>query len=150
MPIDITTYPKISVITPSFNQAEFIEQTIQSVIYQGYPNIEYIILDAVSTDHTIDIIKKYQKYITYWHSKPDKGQAAAINTGFAMATGDILCWLNSDDYYLPGTLHKIAQYFIDNDNPKIVFGNCLQFNEDYPKSSSSDVVSHHNNLHLQL
>lgn len=105
--------PKITIITPSFNQGQFIEQTIQSVIEQQYPNLEYIIIDGGSTDDTVDIIKKYQGYLTYWVSEKDDGQSEAINKGLALATGDIVNWLNSDDFYEPGALHVIAEAFQD-------------------------------------
>src|SRR5688500_3818909 len=96
--------PKISIITPTYNQGHFIEQTIQSVIEQDYPNLEYIIIDGGSTDDTLSVIKKYEKYISYWISEKDKGQSEAINKGFKKATGDVVNWLNSDDYYEPGVL----------------------------------------------
>lgn len=102
------SYPKISIVTPSFNQGSFIEQTIKSVINQQYPNLEYIIIDGGSTDNTIDIIKQYEQYIDYWVSEPDGGQSQAINKGFSRATGDIYYWINSDDYLLPNALHTIA------------------------------------------
>lgn len=102
--------PKISVITPSFNQGSFIKQTIHSVLGQEYPNLEYIVMDGGSTDNTLQILKKHGKTIK-WFSKKDKGQSDAINKGLKMATGDIVAWLNSDDYYLPGTLLKVARYF---------------------------------------
>ena len=95
------TYPKISVITPSYNQGIYIEETIQSVLNQNYPNLEYIIIDGGSNDSTVEVIKKYESKIDFWVSEKDKGQADAINRGFAKATGDILCWLNSDDYFFP-------------------------------------------------
>ena len=91
--------PKISIVTPSFNQGQFIEQTICSVLDQGYPNLEYIIIDGGSTDNTIDIIRKYESKITYWISEPDSGQADAINKGLSIATGSIFNWINSDDYF---------------------------------------------------
>ena len=96
--------PKISIITPSFNQGAFIERTIQSVIRQGYPNLEYIIIDGGSTDGTLEVIKKYESYLSYWVSEPDHGQAEAINKGFSKATGDLVSWLNSDDTYTEGAL----------------------------------------------
>jgi len=142
--------PKISVITPSFNQGRFIEQTILSVISQGYPDLEFIILDGGSTDETATVIKKYESHITYWHSRKDNGQAAAINEGFEMATGDILCWLNSDDMYLPGILHKIADSFHDIHSAEIVFGNCIHFNELSKKTRGSDVLRSHENFRLSL
>lgn len=107
--------PKISLITPSFNQGDYIEQTILSVISQDYPNLEYIIIDGGSTDSTINIIKKYEKHISYWISEPDNGQTHAINKGIAKATGDIFYWLNSDDYLELGSLHTIAKEFKEND-----------------------------------
>ncbi len=103
-------FVKISVIMPSFNQATFLEEAMQSVFNQSYPNLEFIVLDAGSTDGSVDIIKKYADKITYWRSHPDGGQSAAFNEGFRMATGDFLTWLNSDDVMLPGTLHLLNEY----------------------------------------
>ena len=97
-------HPKISIITPSFNQGRYIEQTIRSVIEQDYPNLEYIIIDGGSTDETVDIIKKYQDRIAFWVSEADSGQSDAINKGFLKSSGEIINWLNSDDYMAPGTL----------------------------------------------
>ncbi len=104
-------YPKISIITPSFNQGTYIEQTILSIIGQGYPNLEYIIIDGGSTDNTVDIIKKYEQHISYWESKPDKGQSDALNKGLSKCTGEIFNWLNSDDYLEPGALNLVAKAF---------------------------------------
>ncbi len=115
-------WPKITIITPSFNQGQFIEQTIRSVLLQNYPNLEYIIIDGGSTDNTIDIIKKYSDFITYWVSEKDKGQSDAINKGLKMATGDVFNWLNSDDYYLPNTLLTIGQIFHKNYNINVLCG----------------------------
>lgn len=123
-------FPKISIVTPSYNQGQFIEQTILSVIGQGYPNLEYIIIDGGSTDNTVDIIKKYVEKITYWVSEPDKGQSDALNKGLAKCTGDIFNWINSDDYFEENSLFKIAQYFIDNPSIEMVCGNCQYFNSE--------------------
>lgn len=118
------SYPRITIITPSFNQGKFLEQTIRSVLLQNYPNLEFIIIDGGSTDNSIDIIKKYEKYLTYWESEPDTGQSHAINKGFAKSTGQILAWLNSDDYYTPGTLHLVAEELNKSETYALV-GNCL-------------------------
>ncbi len=98
---------KISVITPSYNQGRFIEDAIQSVMGQNYPNYEHIIIDACSTDSTIEVLKKYNHL--KWKSEPDEGQSDALNRGFLMATGDVICWLNADDLYLPGTFHRVIK-----------------------------------------
>lgn len=106
-----STLPKISIVTPSYNQAQFLEKTILSVISQNYPNLEYIIMDGASTDSSLKIIKKYQKHLSFWQSKKDGGQSIAINSGFQHASGDILCWLNSDDILLPNSLNQIGNFF---------------------------------------
>lgn len=102
--------PKISIVTPSFNQGKFIETTIKSVLNQNYNNFEYIIVDGGSTDNTLEILKRYNKQIHFWISEPDNGQSDAINKGFAKATGDIFYWINSDDYLLPEALNTIANF----------------------------------------
>lgn len=136
--------PKISVITPSFNQGRFIEQTILSVIGQCYTNIEYFVVDGGSTDETIDIIRKYQKNIAWWVSEPDKGQSDAINKAFLKCTGDIVCWLNSDDVLLPGALHFVAEHLSKLTAPTILFGNSLLFKEGKKMHGwSSDVMRWH-------
>ena len=104
-------FPKISIITPSYNQSCFLEQTIVSVIEQGYPNLEYFIVDGASTDGSVEIIKKYERQITGWVSEKDRGQTHAINKGFQQVSGEIVTWLNSDDYYLPGTLKRVAEIY---------------------------------------
>lgn len=105
------SYPKISIITPTYNQSDYIEQTILSVLNQNYPNLEYIIIDAGSTDGTIDILKKYDKRISYWVSEKDNGLYDAVYKGFEIATGEILAWINSDDIYLPNSLFTVAEIF---------------------------------------
>jgi glycosyltransferase involved in cell wall biosynthesis len=106
-------YPKISIVTASYNQGHYIEQTIESVLSQNYPNLEYIIIDGGSTDNSVEIIQKYQQHLNYWVSEKDKGQANAINKGLQHCTGEIFNWLNSDDYLEPGALQKIADVFAD-------------------------------------
>jgi glycosyltransferase involved in cell wall biosynthesis len=117
--------PKISIVTPSYHQAQFIEQTIQSVLAQDYPNLEYIIVDGASQDGSVDIIRKYESQLAWWVSEPDHGQSEACNKGWKRATGDIIGWLNSDDLFLPGTLHKIVQAFEQMPEMGLVFGDVL-------------------------
>ncbi|WP_341327605.1 glycosyltransferase family 2 protein [Methylotuvimicrobium sp. KM2] len=104
-------HPKISIVTPSFNQGKYIEETIESVINQNYDNLEYIIIDGNSSDGTQDIIKKYDKYLSYWISEPDNGQYHAINKGFSKSSGEIMAWINSDDKYTPWALSVVAEIF---------------------------------------
>lgn len=106
---DTSFLPRITIVTPSYNQGEYLEATIRSVLEQEYPNLEYILIDGGSTDGSVEIIRKYEKWIDYWVSEPDRGQSHAINKGFERATGDIGNWLNSDDYYLPGALWAVAE-----------------------------------------
>jgi glycosyltransferase involved in cell wall biosynthesis len=121
-------YPKISIITPSFNQGQYIEQTILSVISQGYLNLEYIIIDGGSTDQTVDILKKYEKHLAGWVSEPDRGQSHAINKGLARATGEVFNWLNSDDLLAPGSLHAIGGQFSRADT-RVLCGYCRIFED---------------------
>jgi glycosyltransferase involved in cell wall biosynthesis len=122
-------FPRISVITPSFNQGEYIEETILSVIHQGYPNLQFIIIDGGSSDKTISIIKKYETYIDYWVSEKDAGQSDAINKGLIKADGEIINWLCSDDLLAPNALHTIAQKFTENPHINIVSGISRKFDE---------------------
>lgn len=116
--------PKISIITPSYNQADFLERTILSVLNQGYPNLEYIVIDGGSTDGSVDIIKRYAAHLTHWESEKDRGQSHAINKGFMRATGDYVAWQNSDDLYFPGALLKLGEAAAATRAP-IVSGNLL-------------------------
>ena len=142
------TLPKITVVTPSFNQSGTLEDTILSVIGQCYPNLEYMVLDGGSSDGSLEIIQKYEEHLAYWVSAPDGGQTAAINEGFRRATGDILAWLNSDDMYLPGALAHVAAH-LDPRRAELLFGNCLSFRPADLRAWGSDVragASRHNLL----
>ena len=117
--------PLVSIVTPSYNQADFLEDTIQSVISQDYPDIEYMIVDGGSTDGSLEIIKRYQSKLAWWVSEADEGQASAINKGMARAQGEIVAWLNSDDLYLPGAVSQAVESFQKNPQVKFVFGNAI-------------------------
>ncbi len=150
--IDNSASPLISIVTPSFNQGKYLEQTIQSVLGQNYPNLEYIIIDGGSDDNSLDVLQKYDDSISYWESGKDTGQSNAINRGFSIATGQILGWLNSDDFYLPGTLEYIAALFCSGNDcrKQIVFGNCLHLVEEDGTAFGSNVVSNHLAFSLNL
>ena len=145
-------YPKISIVTPSYNQDQYLEDTILSVLGQGYPNLEYLIYDAASTDNSVAIIKKYENQLFHWVSEKDNGQADAINKGFEKATGEILMWLNSDDVLMPNVLHFIAEQYIGKGDG-IYFGNCIHFKENSNGSlysSGSNVAASFDAIPLEL
>ncbi len=121
---------KISIVMPSLNKAEFIERSILSILNQNYPNIELIIIDGGSTDGTLEIIRKYEKFITYWTSEKDQGQSDALNKGFKKCTGTIFGFLNSDDLYLPGAFEYASSVLCKNPNKKIIFGDYLCIDKD--------------------
>jgi glycosyltransferase involved in cell wall biosynthesis len=136
---DGSPWPKISLVTPSFNQGAFIEETIRSVLAQGYPNLEYIIIDGGSTDETVDIIRKYEPFINCWVREPDHGQSHAINKGIARCSGEVFNWLNSDDLLCPGALKAVAETWRRRPN-HVVAGVEIDFEED---GSEREIVSQH-------
>jgi glycosyltransferase involved in cell wall biosynthesis len=123
------TLPRITVVTPSFNQAKFLPQTIASVLCQGYPDLEYIIIDGGSSDGSREIIQANESRLAYWCSEPDCGQADALRKGFERATGDILCWLNSDDVYMPGALLAVGTFFANHRESEVLNGGGVVIDE---------------------
>ena len=114
--------PKVSIITPSFNQGQFLEASIRSVLEQDYPNLEYIVVDGGSKDDSVEVIKKYQDRLAWWVSEKDKGHADALNKGFSHATGEILAWLNSDDIYFPGAVSEAISILQRHPEVGMVYG----------------------------
>ena len=123
-------WPKISVVTPSYNQAHYLEETIRSVLLQGYPDVELIIIDGGSTDSSIEVIKKYEPWIAYWVSEKDQGQAHAVNKGFRRATGDWIGWQNSDDFYEPGSFYALVQAAVSHPDVDVFYGDARITNPD--------------------
>src|SRR5262245_58669383 len=120
---------RITIVTPSFNQAQFLEQTIDSVLSQGYADLEYIVIDGGSTDGSVEIIRRHEKHLTYWVSEADRGQTDAIDKGFLRATGTIRAYLNSDDFYLPGTFDAVSDFFRTRTDVDLLHGRCRYVNE---------------------
>lgn len=121
--------PRVSIVTPSFNQHEFVERTVRSVLDQSYPNLEFFVQDGASTDGTTDVLSHYGDRLAGWSSCPDNGQANAINAGFAKSSGEIMAWLNSDDILLPGTLAYVTEYFSRHPNVDVVYGHRILIDE---------------------
>lgn len=129
-------YPKISVVTASLNQAKYIEDAMVSVLEQQYPNFEHIIMDGGSTDETLEILKRYPQ--VRWISEPDEGQADAINKGFRIASGEIVAWLNADDYYLLNTFMDVAKFFQRNQGFDVFYGQCMFVDENKKNTHKKD------------
>jgi glycosyltransferase involved in cell wall biosynthesis len=125
----IPQQPLVSIITPSYNQARFLEATIQSVLSQDYPNLEYIIVDGASTDGSVEIIQRYTSQISLWISEPDHGQTDAINKGFSHAHGEVFAWLNSDDTYLPGAITQAIEFMHSHPQAAMVYGDAYLIDE---------------------
>ena len=117
-------FPLVSIVTPSFNQARFLEATLRSVLEQDYPNIEYLVVDGASTDGSVEIIRRYADRLTWWVSEKDNGQSEAINKGMRRARGEFIGWLNSDDIYLPGAVSAAVSAFLSHPQAGLIYGRC--------------------------
>lgn len=141
-------FPLVSIVTPSFNQAQFLEETIRSVLGQGYPNLEYIVVDGGSTDGSVDVIRRFEDRISWWVSEPDSGQAEAINKGLQRAGGEYVAWLNSDDLYLPGAIQHAVDILGKNPDASMVYGDGILIDSAkrildwhcYPQLSALDLM----------
>jgi glycosyltransferase involved in cell wall biosynthesis len=122
-------WPRLSIVTPSFNQAAYLERTILSVLNQNYPNLQYIIVDGGSTDGSVEVIRKYEKYLAYWVSERDQGQGDAIDKGMRAADGEIVAWQNSDDVYVPDAFRTVGKIFEGRPDADLVFGNMYLIDE---------------------
>lgn len=126
---ELSTYPRISIVTPSYQQGHYIERTIKSILKQSYPNLQYFVQDGGSRDGTIDVLRQYEDKLDGWASEEDSGQSQAINLGFARADGEIMAWLNSDDLLLPNALYAVVDYFNRHPDVDVVYGNRLMIDE---------------------
>lgn len=141
--VDGAAWPKVSIVTPSLNQEDYIERTIRSVLLQGYPNLEYILIDGGSTDSSVEIIQKYAPWLAYWVSEPDCGQAQAINKGFRHAHGEIMAWINSDDYYYPGALEFAVSRLMSSSAELLIAGVDIIA----PRGDELEITKHVSPLH---
>lgn len=150
-------WPRITIVTPNYNYGRFIEETIRSVLLQGYPNLEYIIMDSCSTDESVRIIQRYERWLAYWASEKDRGQSDAINKGFARASGQVFAWLNSDDILNPGALKSVGSYWAGEPACHMLAGDGAIVNpqsgkqEYYIKGgrySFNDLLEYHRNKYL--
>ncbi len=143
--VDGQHWPKVSIVTPSYNQGRFIEECIRSVLLQNYPNLEYIIIDGGSTDETIDIIKKYESWLAHWESEPDRGQSHAINKGLEKSTGKLFNWHNSDDVLMPDSLATMARAVVEYPQAGYVHGRRI-FIDDKSKIRGGDKLGYDNKI----
>jgi len=136
---NLNAWPRISVVTPSYNQGPFLEETIRSILLQGYPDLEYLVIDGGSTDNSVSIIQKYQQWIQFWVSEPDGGQSNAIQKGLSRVTGHISAYLNSDDIYMPEALQRVATQFGKSKSTDVVYGNLYRIDPE------DQVIEEHRN-----
>ncbi len=144
-------WPRFSIVTPSFNQGAFLEETIRSVLLQGYPDIELMVIDGGSRDGSVEIIRKYEPWLIYWVSEPDRGQSHAINKGWARATGEMIAYLNSDDFYFPSTLRKAAEAWKRDSSVAVITGGVVVTDEfTHPQSERYPFLRAYSPLDLSL
>lgn len=141
--------PTIALVTPSYQQGRFLERTIYSVVQQKYPGLEYVVQDGGSSDETLDILKRSDRFLTRWVSEEDGGQADAINRGFRGTTGDVMAWLNADDLLLPGALAYVGRFFYEHPDVDVVYGNRLMIDED-DRQIGEWILPRHDDVALTL